>query len=105
MAGVHRLKHVQRFSTTNLANDDPVGPHPQRVAYEVANGDLSATFDVGRSCLERGDVRLGQTELRGIFDRDQPLIVGDRTGRNPEHRRLAGACSAADDDVRPAANA
>jgi hypothetical protein len=23
MAGVHRLKHVQRFSTTNLANDDP----------------------------------------------------------------------------------
>ena len=36
VAGVHRLKHVERFAGANLADDDPVGPHAQRVLDQVA---------------------------------------------------------------------
>ena len=31
MAGVHRLDHVQGLGAAALADDDPVGPHPQGV--------------------------------------------------------------------------
>src|SRR6476646_10456816 len=32
VAGVHRLEHVERLGPAALADDDPVGPHAQRVA-------------------------------------------------------------------------
>src|SRR5205823_4394113 len=35
VTGVHGLKHVQCFSATDLANDDPVWPHPEGVAHEL----------------------------------------------------------------------
>ena len=35
MAGVHRLQHVEGFGATHLADDDAIGPHPQRIAERV----------------------------------------------------------------------
>ena len=37
VAGVHRLQHVERLGAADLADDDPVGPHAQRVAHQVAD--------------------------------------------------------------------
>ena len=37
VAGVHRLQHVERLGAADLADDDPVGAHAQRVAHEVAD--------------------------------------------------------------------
>ena len=37
VAGVHRLQHVQRLGAAALADDDPVGPHAQGVAHQVAD--------------------------------------------------------------------
>ena len=42
MAGVHRLQHVERLGAAHLADDDAVGAHAQRVAQQVALGDLAA---------------------------------------------------------------
>ncbi len=39
MAGVHGLQHVERLSGADLAHDDPVRAHAQRVADQVALGD------------------------------------------------------------------
>ena len=36
MAGVHGLQHVEGLGAAHLADDDAVGPHPQRVADQVA---------------------------------------------------------------------
>ena len=41
VAGVHRLQHVERLAAANLTNDDPVGPHAQRVLDQVALGDFA----------------------------------------------------------------
>ena len=51
------------------------GPHAQRVAHQVALGDLAPPLDVGRPRLQPGDVRLLQLQLGRVLDRDDPLAV------------------------------
>ena len=36
VAGVHGLEHVEHLGAADLADDDPVGPHAERVPDEVA---------------------------------------------------------------------
>ncbi len=105
VAGVHRLEHVQRGAVADLADDDAVGPHPQRVADEVADRDLAAPLDVRRPRLQPQHVVLVQLQLGGVLDRDDPLVGRDEAGQHVERRRLAGAGAAADQDVEPAAHA
>ena len=99
VAGVHRLEHVERLAATHLADDDPVGPHAQRVADQVADADLALALDVRRTALEADDVTLVELELGGVLDRDDAFVVGDHRRQHVEHRRLAGARTAADEDV------
>ena len=47
VAGVHRLEHVERFAAADLADDDPVGSHPKRVAHQIADRHLASALDVG----------------------------------------------------------
>ena len=53
VARVERLEHVERLAAADLADDDPVGAHAQRVAHQVADRDLAAALDVRRPRLER----------------------------------------------------
>src|SRR5438477_4512355 len=39
VARVHGLKHVEGFARTALPDDDPIGPHPERVPDELADRD------------------------------------------------------------------
>ena len=73
VAGVHRLEHVERLAGADLADDDPVGPHAQRVLDQVALGDLALALDVRRPGLEPRDMLLLQLELGRILDRDDAL--------------------------------
>src|SRR5579871_4448090 len=47
MAGVHRLQHIERFRAADLAENDAVGAHAQRIAQQVAHGDLAAALEIG----------------------------------------------------------
>ena len=58
VARVHRLEHVERLRAAALADDDPVGPHAQRVADEVADRDRALALDVLRARLEPEHVAL-----------------------------------------------
>ena len=82
MAGVHRLEHVERLGAANLADDDPVGPHAQRVPDEVADRDLALALDVLRPRLEPQDVALIELQLGCVLDRDDP--VASRAPRRRE---------------------
>ena len=44
-------------------------------------------------------MRLRESELGGVLDRDQAFLVGDEAGQHPEERRLAAPGAAADHDV------
>ena len=77
VAGVERLEHVERLGAADLADDDPVGAHAQRVAHEVADRHLALALDVGRPRLERDHVRLLEPQLGVVLDGDDPLAGRD----------------------------
>ena len=77
VARVHRLEHVERLGAATLADDDPVGPHAERIANEVADAYLALALDVRRARLQRHDVSLLELKLRRVLDRDDPLVVGN----------------------------
>src|SRR5437870_4351475 len=60
MTGVHGLQHVDRLWTPDLADDDAIRPHAQRVDQELALRHLPLTLDVGAACLEAYHMRLPQ---------------------------------------------
>src|SRR5437667_6305582 len=60
MTGVHGLQHVDRLWTPDLADDDAIRPHAQRVDQELALRHLPLTLDVGAACLEAHHMRLPQ---------------------------------------------
>ena len=99
VAGVHRLQHVERLAGANLADDDPVGPHAQRVLDQVALGDLALALDVRRPRFQPDDMLLLQLELGRILDRHDPLAVVDERRHGVEQGRLARAGAARDQDV------
>ncbi len=37
MAGIHGLQHIERFTAAAFADDDAIGTHAQRIAYQIAN--------------------------------------------------------------------
>ena len=90
-------------SDADLADDDPVGAHAQRVLDQVADGDLALALDVGGAGLEPHDVRLLQLQLGGVLDRHGALAVVDHPRHGVEERGLARAGAAGDQDVEPRA--
>ncbi len=101
VAGGHRLEHVQRLARPTLTDDDPVGTHVHGVAQQVADGDLAAPLEVGRTRLEREHVRLPELQLGRILDGDDPLVVGDERRQHVEAGRLARTRPARDEHVEP----
>src|SRR4051794_12311411 len=99
MPGVHRLKHVQRLGTADLANNDAVGAHSQRVANEGADRYLALALDVLRTSLQPQHVTLVELEFRRILDRNDSVVVRNRGGHCVEQGGLAGARAARDQDV------
>ena len=105
MAGVHGLEHVERLGAADLADDDPVGPHAQGVADELADADLALALDVRRARLERDHVLLLELQLGRVLDRDDPLVARHERRQRVQHRRLTGAGTAGDEDVQLALHA
>ena len=99
MPGVHGLQHVERLGAADLADQDAVGAHSKAVAEELADGQLALALDVGRTVLQRDDVRVVDLQLRRILDRDHALVVRDEPGDDVQRRRLAGPGAARDQDV------
>ena len=99
VAGIHRLEHVEALGTADLAQDDAVRSHAQRIPHQVALIDLAGPLGAHRARLQPDHVRLLQLQLRGILDRDDPVGRIDLLGQGVEQGRLAGAGPARDDDV------
>src|SRR5579875_1799709 len=102
VAGVHRLQQVKSFRPTHLADDDPIRPHAQAVAHEIAHGHLALAFEVGRPGLQPHHVGLLQLQFGGVFAGDDTLAVVDELGETIEKRRLARARAARNQRIHPA---
>ena len=74
VAGVHGLQHVQALAAAALADHDAVGAHAQRVAHQIADGDLALALDVGRPGLQPHHVVLLELQLGRVLDGDDALV-------------------------------
>jgi hypothetical protein len=86
MPRVHRLQHIEGPGAAHFTEDDPVRPHAQCVAEQVAHRDLVLAPEFGWTRLEAAVVRQLQIELGGILDSDDSLL---RIDHLPE--RVSGA--------------
>src|SRR5215468_8968492 len=100
MTSRHRLKHIYHFGAAHLANNNPVWTHAQRVAHQVALGDFSLAFQVGRTRFQAHHMRLLQRKFRRILDSDDAFIGWDKTGQTIKHSGLARTSSATDYEVK-----
>ena len=99
VAGVHGLQHVVGLGAADLAHDDAVGPHTQRIAQQLPLVDLAAPFQVRGARLQPDHVRLLQLQLRCVLDGDDALVMRDHAAQGVQQRGLAGAGAAGDQDV------
>ena len=104
MARLHRVDHLDHLGATDLADDDAVRTHTQRVAHKVAHGDCAKTFAVGGACLEPHHVCSRKCQFGGVLDRDHPFGRADGRGEGVEQGGLSRARRTDDQDVRPAAH-
>jgi len=59
--------------TANLADDDTVRPHAERIAEEVTDGHFAVAVEMGRPRLEASDMRQRQPQLGSVLDRQDAL--------------------------------
>ena len=86
VTGVQRLEGVEGLlGQADLADDQPVRPHAQRVGHQVADVEQAALGLAGREVvrmdrLEVEAIGVLKGELGGVLDDADPLET-DRTGR------------------------
>ena len=98
---VHGLKHVERLATADLADDDAIRTHAQRVSHQITNRHLPRTFSIGRTCLQADHMGLLQGQLGGVLNGDDPLSIRNHSGQRIEEGRLSGAGPTGDENVEP----
>ena len=84
VAGVEGGEQLADLGAAHLADDEPVGPHPQRLAHEVDEGDPADALDVGPTTLQPHDVGVRRGRARGRPRRPRPA-------RRPGTRRPGAA--------------
>jgi len=92
---------VEDLGAAHLADHDAVRSHAKRVPQEIPLGHRPLGFDVGWPRLEPDHVLLLELQLGRVLDGHDALGVGDRVGEHVQHRGLAGAGAAGDEDVQP----
>ncbi len=102
VAGVHGLEHIEGLVTAALADDDPIGPHAQRVLHEFPLAQLALALGIGGTGFQPADVRELQLQFRCILDGDDALVGGNMARQRVEQRGLAAAGAAGNDQRHPA---
>src|SRR5207249_884791 len=101
MTGRERLERGVRLPRrTDLADDDAVRPHAQRVLDEL--GDAHAGMALAlRDAFEVDRVRVREEELARVLHDDDALIGRHELGEGTEERALPAAGRSGDEEVQP----
>ena len=102
MTGVHRLQQVEGFRSAHLADDNPLGAHPEAVLDQITHGDLAHSLKVWRARFEPDHMRLLKLKFSRVLAGDGPFREVDEAGERVEERGLAGSRTARNQGVQPA---
>ncbi len=101
VAGVERGQQIDDLGAAHFADDDAVGPHPQRLSHQVPHGDLAYPFDIRAPRDELHQVRMSRLQLGGILHADDALAGRHRTESGGQQRRLSRAGTTGDQKRQP----
>jgi hypothetical protein len=93
-------EQVEALLLAHLADDDPRGPHAQRLLDETAQRDLTGALEVGLPGLHRHHVGERHAQLEHLLAGDHPLPRRDGRAQAVQQSRLAGLGAAGDEDVQ-----
>ena len=103
VAGVQRGEQIDHLGAADLADHDPVRPHPQRLPHQVAHRHLADALDVGAARDELHQVRMPRGQFGGVLDADDALVGGHRAQRRGQQRGLPGTGATRDQERQPCA--
>nr|BFE77184.1 hypothetical protein GCM10020092_104850 [Actinoplanes digitatis] len=98
---VEGTEQVDDLGAPALADDEPIGAHPQCLAHQVGEADHARALDVRGPRLERDHVRVQRPQLGGVLDQHDPFGVWHQGEQRAEQRRLARARPARDQEREP----
>ena len=79
-ADAHRLQQLHDLAAAHLADDDPVGRHPQGRLAQIVHADFADAFGVGGARLEREGPRVqagfAQVQLERVLDGHHQIALG-----------------------------
>ncbi len=101
MAGVQSDEQLDHLGAAELADDQPVRTHPQRLTHQLAQRDGARAFDVGGAGHQPHRVRVVEHDLGGVLDDHEPLGRRHQPEQRTEQRRLARTRAAGDDEREP----
>ncbi len=104
VTGVERRKQVAHLGAAALAEHEPVGSHPERLAQQSGEVDRARALEVRLPGLERNEVWMPHPQFRDILDRDDPLARRRATEQGREQRGLARPRGAGHEQVHPIAH-
>ena len=82
MAGIEGLQQIEGLPSTNLTNDDAVGPQAETGMNEIANADLALAMLIRTAGLVGDEVLLLELKFTGIFNDDDALFGFDAAGKH-----------------------
>ena len=88
MAGVEGGEQVGDLRATHLADDQPVGPHPERLPYEIPQGHPAGALLIRRTGLQPHHMRVIGAEFRGVLRQDDPLSRAHQAEQAGQQRGL-----------------
>ena len=94
MAGVHRLKQIERLGSADFADDDAFRSHTQTILDQIAHRDLTFAFDIRRSGFKTHHMRLLQLQFGCVFAGDDAFVVIDIICQAVQQRSFTGARTA-----------
>jgi hypothetical protein len=104
MTGVQRLKQVESLGSTHLPNKDAIRSVPESGAKKIGDRNRWERRLLAEGCLratrfKSQHVRLGQVDLGGFLNDDDPVAFRNMRREGIEQRRLSCPGSARDQDV------
>src|SRR5882724_7523368 len=97
VTGIQELQQVECLAGPDLTQDDSVWAVTKRSLQKIADRyGWDAALLAAR--FEPDEIRLKQVQFRGVFDEDDPLVLGNESRKRRRERGLTAAGTAADQE-------
>jgi hypothetical protein len=104
VSGVKSCKHIADLGPTALAEDETVGPHPQRLTNQTTKVYTARALQIRLASLEANHMRMRDTKLCDILNDDNAFGGRSMSQKRCEKRRFSRPSCACDQHIRSHGN-